>query len=150
MDIVKALLGRLDFLLAAVLFVVGWYFGTRAERRHLASLAHDEHALAHIKVSSERFYKPTTLGSALLVTGSVVIAQDRFKLVVASILSLFGKNLTVYESLIERARREAVVRAKYQAQAGGYDALYGLRFEMTEVAEGGVEVLAYATAVKMY
>lgn len=130
-----------------VLVAIGWYFGTRAERGHLKSLIIDEQKYQHIQVSSERFYEPKGVNESILVVGSVVIAQDKFKQAVAAILSLFGKNLTVYEMLLDRARREAVLRAKRQANDAGCRALYGLRFEMTEV-EGGVEVLAYGVAVK--
>lgn len=130
-----------------VLVAIGWYFGTRAERGHLKSLIIDEQKYQHIQVSSERFYEPKGVNKSILVVGSVVIAQDKFKQAVAAILSLFGKNLTVYEMLLDRARREAVLRAKRQANDAGCRALYGLRFEMTEV-EGGVEVLAYGVAVK--
>lgn len=130
-----------------VLVAIGWYFGTRAERGHLKSLIIDEQKYQHIQVSSERFYEPKGVNESILVVGSVVIAQDKFKQAVAAILSLFGKNLTVYETLLDRARREAVLRAKRQADDADCRALYGLRFEMTEV-EGGVEVLAYGVAVK--
>lgn len=147
MELEAIVFRHLDWLMAIVLFMIGWYFGTRAERRHLATLADDEHRYRHITVSSERFYEPPHASESMLVVGSVVIAQDYFKTVVARVLSLFGKNLTVYESLLERARREAVVRAKSQAASGGFCALYGLRFEMTEV-DGGIEMLAYAVAVR--
>lgn len=130
-----------------VLVAIGWYFGTRAERGHLKSLIIDEQKYQHIQVSSERFYEPKGVNESILVVGSVVIAQDKFKQAIAAILSLFGKNLTVYETLLDRARREAVLRAKRQANDAGCHALYGLRFEMTEV-QGGVEILAYGVAVK--
>ena len=134
-------------LIWLVLIAIGWYFGTRAERNHLKSLMADEQKYQHIQVSSERFYEPKGVNESILVVGSVVIAQDKFKQVVAAMLSLFGKNLTVYETLLDRARREAVLRAKRQANDAGCHALYGLRFEMTEV-QGGVEILAYGVAVK--
>ena len=130
-----------------VLVAIGWYFGTRAERGHLKSLIIDEQKYQHIQVSSERFYEPKGVNESILVVGSVVIAQDKFKQAVAAMLSLFSKNLTVYETLLDRARREAVLRAKRQANDAGCHALYGLRFEMTEV-QGGVEILAYGVAVK--
>ncbi|USZ15838.1 YbjQ family protein [Moraxella sp. FZLJ2107] len=147
MDIEAVLFRYADWIFAIVLFVVGWYFGTRAEKKHLASLQKDESDLAHITVSSERFFEPVGVRDSVFVTGSVVIAQDRFKLVMAAIMSLFGKNLTVYESLLDRARREAVVRAKHQANHAGCHAIYGIRFEMCDI-DGGVEVLAYGVAVK--
>lgn len=134
-------------LIWLVLVTTGWYFGARAERGHLKSLMADEQKYQHIQVSSERFYESKGINESILVVGSVVIAQDKFKQVVAAMLSLFGKNLTVYETLLDRARREAVLRAKRQANDAGCHALYGLRFEMTEV-QGGVEILAYGVAVK--
>lgn len=134
-------------LIWLVLVTTGWYFGARAERGHLKSLMADEQKYQHIQVSSERFYEPKGINESILVVGSVVIAQDKFKQVVAAMLSLFGKDLTVYETLLDRARREVVLRAKRQANDAGCHALYGLRFEMTEV-QGGVEILAYGVAVK--
>lgn len=147
MDIIKLILSHLDIVIAIVLFAVGWYFGTRNERKHLAQLDHDERLLGHIIVSSERFYVPMTQYDGLMVMGSVSIAQDRFKLVWAGILSLFGKNLTVYESLLERGRREAVVRMKRIASEHGYNQIYGVRIETSSIDGGGVEVVAYGTAV---
>lgn len=147
MEVDALLFRHVDWLIAIGLFVIGWYFGTRAERQHLLRLDDDELKYRHITVSSERFYEPMGVSESMLVVGSVVIAQDYFKTVIANVLSFFGKNLTVYESLLERARREALVRAKSQAAAAEFRALYGLRFEMTEV-EGGIEILAYAVAVR--
>ncbi|WP_080975501.1 heavy metal-binding domain-containing protein [Moraxella canis] len=57
--------------------------------------------------------------------------------------------MTVYESLLERGRREAVVRMKKLADEQHYDQIYGVRIETSAVDEGGgVEVLEYGTAVK--
>lgn len=147
MELLELALRHFDWLMSIFLFVIGWYFGMRAERRHLSRLAHDEQKYRHISVSSERFYEPSGVSESMLVIGSVVIAQDYFKVVAARLLSFFGKNLTVYESLLDRARREAVVRAKSQAAASEFHALYGLRFEMTEVGRG-IEMIAYAVAIR--
>ncbi|WP_198335280.1 YbjQ family protein [Psychrobacter celer] len=134
-----------------VLFVVGWFFGTRHERQHLAQLRQSEQTLGHIVVSSERFYRPKLAADTQgeLVLGSVVIAQDYFKMIVARVLSIFGKNLTTYETLLDRARREAIVRMRTQAHAKGYNHIYGLRLEVTNVNQLGsmVEAIAYGTAV---
>lgn len=134
-----------------VLFVVGWFFGSRHERQHLARLVISEQELRHIIVSSERFYQPSlaTDSKGELVLGSVVIAQDYFKMIIARVLSLFGKNLTTYETLLDRARREALVRMRTQAQAKGYNHIYGLRLEVSNINQLGsmVEAIAYGTAV---
>lgn len=134
-----------------VLFLVGWFFGSRHERQHLARLLIAEKELGHIIVSTERFYRPVLIDSSQgeLVLGSVVIAQDYFKMIIARVLSLFGKNLTTYETLLDRARREAVVRMRTQAQAKGYNHIYGLRLEVSNINQLGsmVEAIAYGTAV---
>ena len=134
-----------------ILFVVGWFFGSRHERQHLARLAIAEAELSHIIVSTERFYVPKLVADSEceLVLGSVVIAQDYFKMVIAKVLSFFGKNLTTYETLLDRARREAVVRMRAQAYAKGYNHIYGLRFEVSNINQLGsmVEAIAYGTAV---
>ncbi|MBE9578350.1 MULTISPECIES: YbjQ family protein [Moraxella] len=147
MDIIKLILNNPQIVIAIILFGVGWYFGTANERKHLATLDNDERLLGHIIISSERFFAPTVQADGMLVMGSVSIAQDRFKLVFADFLSLFGKNLTVYESLLDRGRREAIVRMKRQAYEHGYNQVYGIRIETSAVDGGGVEVLAYGTAV---
>ena len=133
------------------LFAAGWFFGSRYERQHLAQLTVAEQALGDITVSSERFYRPElAVGSeGELVLGSVVIAQDYFKMIIARVLSLFGKNLTTYETLLDRARREAIVRMRTQAKAKGYTHIYGVRLEVTNINQLGsmVEAIAYGTAV---
>ena len=134
-----------------VLFVLGWFFGSRHERQHLVRLKIAEKELSHIIVSTERFYVPMLAANTEgeLVMGSVVIAQDYFKMVIARVLSIFGKNLTTYETLLDRARREAAVRMRSQAQAKGYNYIYGLRFEVSNINQLGsmVEAIAYGTAV---
>ena len=134
-----------------LLFAAGWFFGSRHERQHLAQLSIAEQELSHIMVSSERFYVPKLVSNTEgeLVLGSVVIAQDYFKMIIARVLSIFGKNLTTYETLLDRARREALVRMRTEAQAKGYNHIYGLRLEVSNINQLGsmVEAIAYGTAV---
>lgn len=134
-----------------LLFAAGWFFGSRHERQHLAQLSIAEQELSHIMVSSERFYVPKLVVNTEgeLVLGSVVIAQDYFKMIIARVLSIFGKNLTTYETLLDRARREALVRMRTEAQAKGYNHIYGLRLEVSNINQLGsmVEAIAYGTAV---
>lgn len=158
-----------DLGLPFILFMVGWYFGTRNEHKHLRELDRNEHLLGHIILSSERFYQPTLLARSTglagstgstasngstgsqseLVLGSVVVAQDYFKMIIAGIMNLLGRNLSTYETLLERARREALVRMKREAHELGHNQIYGVRLEVTSIDELGkmVEAIAYGTAV---
>jgi len=87
-----------------------------------------------------------------LVQGSVVISSDYFKNIAAGLRGLFGGNLKSYEALLDRARREAVLRMKQQAHEQGAHMIVGVLFETSTLNQGEgkkpvcCEVLAYGTA----
>jgi hypothetical protein len=62
-----------------------------------------------------------------------------------------------YETLLDRARREAILRCKEQARARGFQAVVNLRLETTRIsrasnnsrATAGVEVLAFGTGLEL-
>ena len=85
-----------------------------------------------------------------LISSNVVISHDYFKYVIANIQNILGGRLVSYESIVERARREAVVRLKREAEKIGATQIIGLRLSTTELGmQGGmVEVFAYGTAIK--
>lgn len=152
-DIIAILMNNFAIVSAVLLFFVGWAFGGLNERKHLARLDKDEQAYRDIIVSSERFYRVNSQQGSQLVVGNVVVAQDRFKMVIAQFLSIFGKNLMTYETLLERGRREAIVRMKARAHLAGYDAVMGVRLEISNVGANdpsgdAIEVIAYGTAFK--
>lgn len=134
-----------------ILFLVGLIFGRMHEKSHLRDLDKNEKILGHIIVSSERFYRPKIAEGSQgeLVQGSVVIAQDYFKMIIASILNVFGMNLVTYETLLDRARREALVRMRREAEFKGYNQIFGIRLDVTTLNVSGsmVEAIAYGTAV---
>lgn len=148
--------GLIELGIVAALVVIGFVFGRAAERRHYRELAESEARLRDILVFNER--QPPAgqaFREAALVTGSVVIAEDYFKLMAASLKSLFGGRLTVYESLMDRGRREAVVRMKEQARQMGATMVFNVRFETSSLSEEhsgqrgmfSAEFLAYGTAL---
>lgn len=141
----------MEFLVKLLIFVslfcIGWYFGRRAERKHLQQLHAAEAQLAYIRLGSRRFETREQPGQ--LVMASVVLSHDYFKWVWAQIHNFFGGRLITYESLLDRARREAIVRLKQQAEKLGAVEILALRLVSTEIGEQGgmVEVLAYGTAI---
>ncbi|KAA8731895.1 YbjQ family protein [Acinetobacter qingfengensis] len=130
-----------------ILFTIGWLFGRYIEARHLRELDDKEQQLADIRMDSRRFLQVSSSGE--LISSSVVISSDYFKYVLAVIHNLLGKNLQSYESILERARREAIVRLKQQARERGANCILGVRLSTTELGmQGGmVEVFAYGTAI---
>jgi uncharacterized protein YbjQ (UPF0145 family) len=69
---------------------------------------------------------------------------------------LIGGRIKTYEPLLDRARREAILRMTEEARSQGYDAVFNVRLETSRLANGrrdgkgiaGVEMLAFGTAVK--
>jgi uncharacterized protein YbjQ (UPF0145 family) len=143
-----------DVILFALLFLVGYFAGRWNERRHYASIRRREKELAGVLVFSNRF-PPAASGriDTRLVTGSVVISEDYFKGVVAGLQKFFGGRMRSYESLLDRARREAVLRMKAEAHGLGAKLIINVKFQTFAIggrAQGsvkGVEILAYGTAV---
>jgi uncharacterized protein YbjQ (UPF0145 family) len=139
-----------------VLLLVGLFFGRATEKRHLADIARREAQLRDILVFNERRL-PTDreFASGALVVGSVVIAEDYFKRVAAGLRSFFGGRMTVYESLLDRGRREAILRMKEDARKRGASMIFNVRFETSSLSEdrsGGspmfsAEFIAYGTAL---
>lgn len=136
------------------LLLLGYLFGRRAERRHYKSIFEREENLRHLIVLNERFPPEGMLRHRTdMVCGSVVISVDYFKTVVAGLRNLVGGNISAYESLLDRARREAILRMQEQAASIGAEAVINMKFETSRVsgnagqAIGSVEVLAYGTAL---
>jgi len=65
----------------------------------------------------------------------------------ASIQSLFGGNITIYETLCEQAREQALEKMFAHARQVGANAVIGVRYDATELMPGITEVLCYGTAV---
>ena len=88
-----------------------------------------------------------------LVMGSVVVSVDYFKRFVAHLRMIFGGRVHTYESLLDRGRREAILRMQERAREQGASMIFNMRFETSSISKGGgqsvgsVEVLAYGTAV---
>jgi len=137
-----------------VLLILGLVIGRTAESAHFRRLAITERALSSIMVSDMRRLPDNWQATdSLLVTGEAVIATDYFKVFVAGLRNLLGGRVRGYEALVERARRQAIVRMLQQAQAAGANAVWNVRIETTTIQgkqqgkSGGVEVLAYGTAM---
>ena len=142
-----------DLILFLVLLVLGYVFGQLAEKRHFRSIIKREAELRDVLCFTEGNVPEMGRIDSALVCGSVVISIDFFKKFVAGLRNLVGGRVSAYESLLERARREAILRMKAEAQARGAKSVWNVRIEtssITKVATQGVaavEVIAFGTAV---
>jgi uncharacterized protein YbjQ (UPF0145 family) len=141
----------IELSLFAALLAVGFVAGRLIERRHYASIRRREAALRDVLAFMMRFPPDrVTAQDAFLVSGTVVVSADYFKTFVAGLRSLFGGRFRGYESLMERARREALLRLKQDARARGASLVVNVRFESTSLTSGyapSIEIFVYGTAL---
>jgi uncharacterized protein YbjQ (UPF0145 family) len=141
----------LNLWLPLSLLVVGYGVGRLQERRHFRSIRQRETELKHVLALSTRYVpEGVQARDARLVSGGVVISSDYFKTFVAGFRAFFGGRFRGYETLLERARREALLRLKEDARAAGSTLVIGVRFQTTKIAGSStpsVEVLAFGTAL---
>lgn len=82
-----------------------------------------------------------------VVRGIVVRSRSVIGSIGAGLQTIFGGNITLYETLCEKAREQAFERMTAHAAEHGANAIIGMRYDATEIGEGITEVLAYGTAV---
>lgn len=140
------------------LLVTTYFIGGAVERRHYASIRTRERDSQRVPAITFRQPPPGwEIEGSTLVTGSVVVSVDYFKRFLAGLRHLVGGRVKSYESLLDRARREAMLRLKERAIAGGYNAIINVRLETTRMANGrrggegiaGLEILAFGTALAL-
>ena len=144
----------IDLIVFLSLLLLGYVFGRLAELRHFRSIQEREAQLADILAFSERQLPAGSEHAQVkLVGGSVVVSIDYFKRVAASLRGLIGGRVSAYESLLERARREAILRMKNEARECGAGTVFNVKLETSSITKGKknqtgcVEVYAYGTAV---
>ena len=119
----------------AFFVLLGLVVGTATERRHLGLLEQREAACSEMLVTDLRSYSPdhdpATLPS--LVTGEAVIATDYLKTFLAGLRNLLGGEVRSYLTLVNRARREALMRMLESARGLGYDAVCNVRLEPADI-----------------
>ena len=141
-------------IITVLLVMLGYFFGRRAENKHIKQLIERESVMNALPAMASRIPPDDGEYDQVLVSGSVVIANDYFKSFVAGLRNLFGGKITTYETLLDRARREAVLRMKDQAKEMGAEMVFNVKYEASNISGQYnkklpiIEVHAYGTALK--
>lgn len=143
-----------DLLLVLALLALGYVVGRLLESRHYQSIMARERELTRLPAVPTR-YPPVSRPyyEQQLVYGNTVISVDYFKRFLAGLRNFFGGRVTPYESLLDRARRESILRMKEMADALGAEAVFNIKVETASISKGrrqtigSIEVLAYGTAL---
>lgn len=144
--------------LPLLLLVTTFVSGRWVERRHYRDIRRREVGLRGLPAVTFRSVpKAWAVEESELVIGSVVVSVDHFKRFLAGLRQIFGGRVKSYESLMDRARREALLRCKEAAQAKGFQAVMNVRIETARLASSrrqgkataGVEVMAFGTGLRL-
>ena len=143
-----------DLIIFLILITVGYIAGTLAEKRHYRSIRKRETAFLNLPAVNMKGvdYPAEKVKSAQMVYGSAVISIDYFKRMLAGLRNIFGGTVKSYETLIDRARREALLRMK--EMAGSATVIVNVRIETSAIGKrankkgvGCLEAIAYGTAL---
>ncbi|RTZ60266.1 MAG: YbjQ family protein [Gammaproteobacteria bacterium] len=144
-----------DLYIFLILLALGFTIGTTVEKRHFRSLIRREAEHADLLLIASKLPTPDLkISESHLVGGNAVISVDYFKRFVAGLRNLVGGRMNAYESLVDRARREALLRLKDEAKQLGADMVFNIKIETASISQsankalGSIEVYAYGTAVK--
>lgn len=150
MDLILALIITVFFLLIA------YFIGSMIERKHFAEIKEREIKFLKypcINFDIKKWDSNTKIEYAKLVTGEVVVSGDYFKNFVAGLKNFFGGELSTLESIMDRARREAILRMRENAI--GSNMIINVKIEsisLTDLNDSSaipqVAIIAYGTAMK--
>ena len=154
-DVIGSVIVMLFALSPFLIIVVALLVGRALENRHFKSIREREATYSsYPAVPTQSWDFETPVIDSRLVAASVVVSLDHFKRILAGFRNFFGGNIRSYESLLDRARREAILRLK--EQASDCHIIVNLRLVTSNIASiqyknkgtSGVEVLAFGTAVR--
>lgn len=145
----------LPIFVGLMLLTVGFFSGVYVEKKHYENIKQRERQTLHVPaVTFGAKQSLPEARDAQMFVGSVVISSDYFKAFVLTLRNLVGGRVVAYESLLDRGRREAILRMKEEAIAWGATQVLNVRFETSTIggnANKGVvsiEVIAYGTGIR--
>ena len=145
----------INLSLPLLLLTLGYGVGKISERRHYRSIRRREQRVMHIPtLTSKQLDDPRAVQAASLAIGAVVVSVDHYKRFLMGFRRIFGGEVHSYSSLLDRGRREALLRMK--ESCSNADVYLNCRLETSTIssgqakATGCVEVLAYSTAIKFH
>ncbi|WP_299414508.1 heavy metal-binding domain-containing protein [Acaryochloris sp. IP29b_bin.148] len=146
----------LELLVIFGLLALGYVAGSIIEQNHYASIKVRERRTQSVPVYNigAKYPLPEAKGAKLFV-GSVVISSDYYKAFLAQFSKLIGGQIFAYESLLDRGRREALLRMKEDAIRWGAKKVVNVRLETATIGNShgdagilSIEVIAYGTGLR--
>lgn len=144
-----------DIIFLLILLGITYLTGSIIEKRHFDNIKKREIALIKkpiINFGAKTWHTNKKIKKIELVTGECVISGDYFKNFVASLKNLFGGRLTTFESILDRGRREAILRMREKARGANF--IINTRIESVMINDNYQKdtvpqcaIIAYGTAI---
>ena len=146
----------MDLIIVIACLVLCYITGSRIEKNHYKKIKARELALykSPYLTFGKAFAKSNKVKKAFLVSTSVVLGCDYFKSFLAGLKNIFGGNVSAYESVLDRGRREALLRIRELAYARKANAVINVKIETIMLDPLGttknpkVCITAYGTAIE--
>jgi len=109
----------MDLISLIIILLIVYVIGSCIEKRHYKKIKQREIALIKkpiINYGAKVFHTKRPVKKIELVTGEAVISGDYFKNFVSGLKNLLGGRLTPFESIMDRGRREALLRMREKAK----------------------------------
>lgn len=145
----------MDILFLILLLGVTFGTGSIIEKNHFKKIREREIALIKkpiVNFGIKKWDSSRKVKSTQLVSGEVVISGDYFKNFAAALKNLFGGRLTTFESILDRGRREAILRMRESAK--GANIIVNARIETVMINDTYTgesvpqcAIIAYGTAI---
>ncbi len=106
--------------------------------------------MSHILIATSDEVPGYTIEKTLgIVRGNTIRARHLGRDIMAGLRGLVGGEVHEYTKLLAESREQALDRMVEEARKMGADAIIGMRFSTSLMAQGAAELLAYGTAVKL-
>ncbi len=147
----------MESLVLLVLLVVAYAIGSNLEKKHFKKIIEREKMYYNkpvVNFGVKNWSGKRKVKKVELVSAEVCLGADYFKSFISAIRNVFGGRMVAYESVLDRGRREAILRMREKAYAAGADIIVNVRIESSMnnnmYVQGSVPrilLVAYGTAV---
>lgn len=151
---------QFDFIvflvIPAAVLLAAWIIGNLITAHHEESLKRRQEDVAHIRVTNMKTLIDSVAGDRppALITGEVTMGIDHFRGFLGKLKNIFGGEVRSYQTTLDRARREVVMRLIEEAHKLGYDAVANMRIDFADISgnatrsqkASSVSILGSATA----
>ena len=119
-----------------LLLGLAFFAGNAIAKRHEKDMAQRRKAVAHMDVSDIAVFRNPALSAPapMLLNSEVTLGIDHFRGFLGNLKNIFGGEVKSYQTTLDRARNEAILRLQEQALANGCNSVANLRVAFVDIS----------------